>query len=81
MVRKLRRGEYDQFTDEDLRECFSKYGEVLRCTMTVDPESGWSKGFGFVSFTTAEGADIAIQTMNGAWLAGKEMKVEKTREG
>jgi len=80
VVRKLRRGEYDQFTDQDLREAFTKYGDVLRCELAVDPESGWSKGYGFVSYTSAEMADIAIENMNGSWLAGKQMKVEKTKE-
>lgn len=40
----MRRGEYDEFTDEDLRREFSKYGTVTRAEMTVDKESGWSKG-------------------------------------
>lgn len=40
----MRRGEYDEFTDEDLRREFSKYGTVTRAEMTVDKETGWSKG-------------------------------------
>lgn len=80
VVRKLRREEYDEFNDQDLREAFSKYGEVLRCEMSIDGATGWSKGFGFVSFTEASSADAAIDAMNGSWLAGKQMKVEKTKE-
>ena len=80
VVRKLRRGEYDSFADKDLNEAFSKYGTVLRCEMTTDPATGWSKGFGFVSFSEVEAADAAIAAMNGGWLAGKQMKLEKTKE-
>ena len=80
VVRKLRRGEYDSFTDKDLHEAFSKYGRVLRCEMTTDPATGWSKGFGFLSFDQVESADQAIASMNGSWLAGKQMKLEKTKE-
>ena len=40
----MRRGEYDEFTDEDLRREFGKYGNVTRAEMTMDKETGWSKG-------------------------------------
>jgi len=80
VVRKLRREEYDEFNDMDLRAAFEKHGEVLRCEMSIDSATGWSKGFGFVSFAEVQGAENAIGAMNGAWLAGKQMKVEKTKE-
>jgi RNA recognition motif-containing protein len=47
--------------------------------MTKDTENGWSRGFGFVSFSSSEEADEAIKNLNGSWIAGKQMKVEKTR--
>jgi len=80
IVRKMRRGEYDQFNDEDLRREFSKYGTVLRAEMTIDKETGWSKGFGFVSFSASHEADAALQAVHGSWMDGREMKVEKTKE-
>jgi len=80
VVRKMRRGEYDAFNAEDLRREFSKYGTVTRAEITVDKETGWSKGFGFVSFATVEAADTAIQAVHGAWMDGREMKIEKTKE-
>lgn len=33
---------------------------------------------GFVSYATIEEADVAMNAMNGSWVAGREMKVEKT---
>ena len=80
VVRKMRRGEYDEFNDEDLRREFSKHGEVTRAEMTIDKENGWSKGFGFVSYATVEEADAAIAAVHGSWIAGREMKVEKTHD-
>lgn len=44
IVRKMRRGEYDEFNDSDLRAEFSKFGTVTRAEMTMDKETGWSKG-------------------------------------
>ena len=80
VVRKMRRGEYDEFNDEDLRREFSRHGEVTRAEMTIDKENGWSKGFGFVSYATVEEADAAIAAVHGSWIAGREMKVEKTHD-
>ena len=53
---------------------------VTRAEMTIDKENGWSKGFGFVSFATVEEADAALVAVHGSWMAGREMKVEKTHE-
>ena len=80
VVRKMRRGEYDEFNDADLAREFGKYGTVTRAEMTIDKENGWSKGFGFVSFATVEEADAAMTAVHGSWMAGREMKVEKTHD-
>ena len=76
----MRRGEYDAFSDEDLRSEFEKFGTVTRAEMTIDKENGWSKGFGFVSFATVEEAEAAMRAINGQMIAGKETKVEKTHD-
>ena len=78
LQRKMRRGEYDQFNDDDLRREFGQFGHVTRAEMTIDRENGWSKGFGFVSYATVEEADAAIRGLNGTVVAGKLMKVERT---
>ena len=76
----MRRGEYDEFNDTDLAREFGKYGVVTRAEMTIDKENGWSKGFGFVSFGTVEEADAAMAAVHGSWMAGREMKVERTHD-
>lgn len=57
-----------------------RYGTVTRAEMTLDKDTGWSKGFGFVSFAAPEEADAALAAVHGAWMDGREMKVEKTKE-
>jgi nucleolin len=47
--------------DEDLVEVFSKFGDVTSANVIADRETGKSRGFGFVSFATAEGRDAALQ--------------------
>ncbi|VVA95239.1 unnamed protein product [Arabis nemorensis] len=49
-------------TDEfGLREAFSKYGEVIDAKIIVDRETGRSRGFAFVTFTSTEEASNAMQ--------------------
>jgi len=80
VVRKMRRGDLDNFNDNDLRSECSKFGTVLRAEMTIDKVSGMSKGFGFVSLSSPAEADAAIAGLNGQWVMGREMRVEKTKE-
>ncbi|KAJ1619481.1 hypothetical protein T492DRAFT_1085115 [Pavlovales sp. CCMP2436] len=80
IVRKMRRGEFDDFDEFDLREAFSKYGTVMRCELTQDPATNWSRGFGFVSMSKAEESALVIKMLHGHLLAGKEMKIELTKE-
>lgn len=70
VVRKMRRGEYDTFNSEDLRREFSRYGTVTRAEITIDKDTGWSKGFGFVSFDSVEAADAALAAIHGSWMDG-----------
>lgn len=80
IVRKMRRGDFDDFNETDLREAFGRYGTVLRCEITLDPQTGWSRGFGFVSMSSPVEAARVIRLLNGNILAGREMKVELTKE-
>ena len=60
-----------------LQQAFEKYGTLLRATITLDRETGVSKGFGFVSFATADEADTAMQAMHGTMIGGKRLRIEK----
>ena len=80
VVRKMRRGEFDEFYDQDLREAFERFGTLLRAEITLDKETGVSKGFGFVSFSQPSEADAAMNAMNGAMIAGRQIRIEKTAE-
>ena len=41
-----------------------------------DPQTGLSKGYGFVSYTDFESADAAIESMNGQFLMNKPITVQ-----
>ena len=51
----MRRGEWDDFSDDDLRRTFVKYGEIdeKMSYMIRDGQTQQHKGYGFVAFRTA----------------------------
>jgi len=48
-----------------LKNEFSKYGDILEARIITDRESGRSRGFGFVTYTSSEEASAAITAMDG----------------
>ncbi|MBP7967616.1 RNA-binding protein [Candidatus Woesebacteria bacterium] len=46
---------------DSLRDLFSKYGEIVEAIVITDRATGRSKGFGFVTFATAEAAQAALE--------------------
>lgn len=64
-------------TADDLREAFEQYGTVTRAHVVSDRETGRSRGFGFVEMDN--GADEAIEAMNGADFKGRTLTVNEAR--
>jgi hypothetical protein len=67
---------FETSTDE-LREAFSKFGNVLDAAVISDRSTGRSRGFGFVTFEHAADALQAIAQMNGSELDGRTLKVNR----
>ena len=63
--------------DEQLRAAFEPYGQLLRAEMTVDKDTGMSKGFGFVSYTEPAAADAAMSAMSGQLIGDQQIRIEK----
>ena len=70
---------YDTDT-ETLRQAFATSGEVTDAHVVTDRESGRSRGFGFVTMATRDLAKKAIETMNGAVVDGRSMRVTEAEE-
>lgn len=45
------------FFSEELREHFSKYGDIESINVKTDPNTGRSRGFAFIVFSLAEAVD------------------------
>ena len=68
-------------TDGDLRDMFSKIGEVTSATIIMDrmSHSPRSKGFGFVEMANDAEADTAIEKYNGMDMEGRALTVNVAR--
>ncbi|EGF77850.1 hypothetical protein BATDEDRAFT_33617 [Batrachochytrium dendrobatidis JAM81] len=67
----------DMTVDEKaLYDTFSAFGMIASTPkISRNPETGESKGYGFVSFSTFEASDAAIEAMNGQFLANRAIAV------
>ena len=73
-----------EVTDEDLKDAFSGFGDVVSSKVIKDEYSGRSKGFGFVEMPNNAEAEAAITGLNGKELKGRAIKVNQAnprREG
>jgi splicing factor 3B subunit 4 len=71
-------GGLDPDVDEKLLyDTFSAFGAVLGAPKVArDPETGTSKGYGFVSFDSFEASDAAAEAMDGQFLGGRPIAVQ-----
>lgn len=60
---------------DDLAHHFSSYGQVMDSIVLKDRETGRSRGFGFVTFSSTEEADAAVAAMDGQDMDGRQIRV------
>ncbi|XP_022879462.1 glycine-rich RNA-binding protein 3, mitochondrial-like [Olea europaea var. sylvestris] len=63
-----------------LREAFAGCGEVVEARIIMDRETGRSRGFGFVTYTSTDEASSAIQELDGQELQGRRIRVNYATE-
>lgn len=62
--------------EEWLTREFEEFGELAGVRIITDRDSGRSKGFGYVEFTTAENGAKALEARNGYELDGRGLRVD-----
>ena len=67
-------------TKESIQAAFSSSGNVSEVHLVVDRDSGQSRGFAFVTMSSAQEAQAAIGAMNGANLDGRALRVNEAEE-
>src|SRR4030066_2037931 len=66
-------------TDETIREAFESFGQVTSAKVIKDKYNGQSRGFGFVEMSAQSQAQMAIKSLNGKELMGKQISVSEAR--
>lgn len=64
-------------TDDDLQNLFAEFGSVESAVVITDRETGRSRGFGFVEME--DGADQAIEAVNGQEVQGRPLRVNEAQ--
>src|SRR3984957_4583243 len=69
-------------TENDLQDAFAAHGTVTETNLMMDRMTNRPRGFGFVTMSTAEEAQKAIDALNGKELGGRALTVNvaKPRE-
>src|ERR1051325_553071 len=66
-------------TENDLQDAFAAHGTVLEANLMMDRATGRPRGFGFVTMSTPEEAQKAIDALNGKELGGRTLNVNIAR--
>ncbi len=67
--------------EQQLRTLFEEGGrEVLEVNIITDRDTGRPRGFAFVNMATEEGAQAAINSLNGNEVGGRALTVNMARE-
>lgn len=69
-------------TENDLQDTFAAYGTVTETNLMMDRMTSRPRGFGFVTMSSAEEAQAAIDGLHGRDLDGRSLTVNiaKPRE-
>jgi cold-inducible RNA-binding protein len=64
-------------TEDDLRQAFGAFGQVISVKILRNRVTGESNGLGFVGMAVSDEGQAAITTLNGSNLKGHAIKVEE----
>jgi len=66
-------------TENDLQDAFAAFGTVTEANLMMDRMTNRPRGFGFVTMSTPEEAQKAIEGMNGKDVDGRALTVNIAR--
>src|SRR6516164_5745585 len=80
MSAKLFVGNLDfKVTENDLQDAFAVYGTVVEANLVTDRATGRPRGFAFVTMSSPEEAQKAIDGLNGKDMGGRAVNVSIAR--
>ncbi|PWW78839.1 RNA-binding domain-containing protein [Tuber magnatum] len=66
--------------DNSLRAKFEEFGSVEEAVVVKDRDTGRSRGFGFVRFSSDDDATNAMNSMNDVEFDGRRIRVDKASD-
>ena len=66
-------------TENDLQDAFAAHGTVTEANLMMDRATGRPRGFGFITMSSPEEAQKALDALNGATLDGRNLTVNEAR--
>jgi RNA recognition motif-containing protein len=67
------------FTENDLQDAFAAHGTVTEANLMMDRATGRPRGFAFITMSSPEEAQKAIDALNGKMLGGRNLTVNEAR--
>jgi RNA recognition motif-containing protein len=68
-----------QTSEQDLNALFAKFGTVTETNMIMDRETNRPRGFGFVTMSSAEEGQKAIDALHGQNVDGRDLTVNEAK--
>lgn len=66
-------------TEHDLQDAFGRFGTVTDAKIMIDRETSRSRGFGFITMSSASEGNAAMSDLNGKDLDGRNLTVNEAR--
>ena len=67
-------------TEDDIREAFGASGTITEAVVVQDRDTGRSRGFGFVTYSSDEEANAAVEKFDGEEFMGRKLTVNEARQ-
>ena len=68
-----------QTNEQDLNKLFAQHGTVTETNLIMDRETGRPRGFGFVTMSSAEEGQKAIDALHGQNHDGRDLTVNEAK--
>lgn len=66
-------------TEDEVKELFEAFGEVLSAKIIIDRDTNRSKGFGFVSMANDDEGQNAIDQLNAKEVQDRSLRINEAR--
>ena len=66
-------------TEDSLRDTFGQCGTVTDVMIALDRQTGRSRGFGFITLSSDEEANAAVEKFHGTDMDGRTVQVNEAR--